>query len=265
MNKSILVLINVLGFYCIAYGQSPVETGTTSLPSEPLIVRKMPEFAQWTVDYTYKDKPKPGEVSAILAQWQRLAAQDPLVAKQMTDPNFVYALDPARPLRRVVMKTKSVRSDICDFERNLRGEIWTDGITVVERKPNSNKLTTSKIPDEGIREFQEFNWISQDNFVAISILSGRKCLVFKDDVDFVGIDHPQVHGAAKETKVPATAYIDMDTRNPVMLEVAGNTRVYTYLAAPSQMLSLPPDFAAAAKQAEDHFNRALAKTHLAPP
>lgn len=269
MNKSLFVAMCVF-LLAGGWSEAQITSGTEQLPPGPLIVGKMPGAAQWTVDYAYADPPKPGTESAKLAGLKEMAAKDPVLAKAMANPQFVFSLDTPRPLHVAITKTGKIRHETRELERNFKSESWTVGECVVERRPNAPTLI-AYLGGGGAKEFPEFNWISEANFIGIKKLAGMDCLVFQEEINPLQISFPERFAGDKKRGmekgngsggVRAIAYIDSQTRYPVALQLGTEARHYTFFPTPVNTLSVPEDFAAAAREAKsriDAVTKPLAK------
>jgi len=248
MKGLLLIPLAAICMARVAFGQA-ASAGSShdALPPGPLIVRKLPAFSQWTVDFKYKDNPKPGEISDHVREYQQLATVDPAVAAAMRDPHFVYNLDPARPLHLTVTKTGKMRNEEWIYERNLTGELWSDSKFTIQRKPDSAKLAVAMASPLGENEFPELDWISADVFKGIITRGDRKFLFFQKTVFFMAIEQPKLLSEVlpNAPKVSAKAYIDLETRYPVSVDYGGNQRIYTFLPTPKGMIVFPPAISAA--------------------
>jgi len=264
-NLSILLALGIFARMCQCQvpttSASPV---TTALPSDHPIIQRMPDFSQWTIDFTYAKKAE--KSSDKLREWQKLATKDPNVAASMADPKFVYALDPARPLHVTVTKTGDIRSEEWTYERNLKGELWSDGQTVVQRKPDSGRLDAATIPSSEASEFPEFNWVSKRNYKETESRNGIKCFMFKDHVPLLTIEHPELAAGVPASDIPkvdVAAYVDIETHYPVLLQIGDDRRAYTILPPPKAEQVIPPEFEAIAKQTKARIQEQTKS--LSPP
>ena len=235
-------------FFCIitmATARAPAQDTASGPPSGPLINSQMPSNAQWSIDYSYTNARKPGVDSPMMAQYKKLALQDPSVAKAMENPRFLNALDPVRPLHVLVTTSGAIRHVETELEGDRSEEAWSDsGITVIKTsgstKPNIQIGITVVQND-----FPEFFWLTPQSFSGIETKNGQKCFVFKLAVDPARIANPSSTGSGGT--VPAVAYIDVVTRRPVSLQFGVETREYRMLPTPVQSLVMPDEFAIPAK------------------
>lgn len=241
-------------------GQTP-QTKLPVIPPGPLIIEHMPDYAQWAIDYTYTDAPKPGQESDLVARYRKLAQEDPSVAKAMADPHFLDTLEPARPIHVVVTKTGVIRHVDKNLERSLHDEIWMNGDVTIERRPGVPNLVVSLGNPLIQNDFPEFSWISKEAFSGVESVNGHPCLVFKQQVDPVGLEHPGLTGIGGT--IPVIAYVDLKTRYPVSLQFGVETRQISILSAPTEQLVVPDEFAAAAKTTLDRIQKAIPR--LSPP
>ncbi len=213
-----------------------------SLPPGPPVMTQMPDFAQWTVDYSYADGADPASSSpqAGLTEGNAMGLSvGPIVADM-------------RLVRVVYTKTGTVRHEEWSFDKGSR-EVWAMGDVIVRRGPESSALVPNN--DAGLEGnvFPELDWLSKETFTGTQTKDGVQYLVFKknwynDDRSFVGT---------------SIAYIDPDTRYPASFQFGNQTRRYTIQAPPTVPLAVPPDFAAAGTAMTEQIQKAT--PHLAPP
>jgi len=242
MNRYLLIAACLSAAFA-GWSNAQTPSGKDILPPGPWVVTQMPDSAQWTIDYTYADTRKHRKALVKLA-------------------------GDARPTHVTIVKTGAIRHEIREMERGLKSEFWAMGDMMVERRSNAPKLFayTSGPKDS---EFPEFGWISQTNFTGRKIVDGSDCLVFQQQIDPLQITYPATYAAqqkdyqrdATEVKsdtptVLAIALVDAKTRLPVSLQAGPELRRYAFLPPPAAMLSVPDEFAAAAKEAKARVDAA---------
>jgi len=257
MSKHFLIIACIsAALACFANAQSDISADKKLLASGPLFVNPMPDPSQWAVDFTYTDAPQPGDTSRDTAQMERLqkaAQQDPALAGQLKNPQFLFSIKNIRPKRIVITKSGDIRHEERLMERDYKEESWRTGDVEVEQKANSKKLSVKMMSSFAARDFPELGWISLKNFVGIQSLNGRKCFAFEQErYD----DEHQPIGKAG-------AYVDVDTRYPVAFRYLTQVYQYTILPPPATALTVPDEFAAAAKAKMEQIKKATAR--LAQP
>ncbi len=108
-------------------------------------------------------------------------------------------------------------------------------------------------------DFPELGWISERNFIGIEEQAGRKFLVFRNH-------EPKPSISAASTMTPDTglameAYLDAETRLPVIFRNSAGTHNYQYDTPPTEMLSLPSEV----KSALDLEQTRIRQLSLKPP
>lgn len=134
-------------------------------------------------------------------------------------------------------------------------------------------------------DFAGLDWISPQSYKGVAVQNGRKCLVFQGEVTpWTPLEMHQLESLAsdaailarfnafkasgKETSpsfhfdqstilVPATAYIDLETRLPILLLFGKDNsqkREYIYQATPPAPLTLPPVLTQLAAQQQQRVN-----------
>ena len=241
MKKRLLFLCVI----AMVTAKAPAQDSASGPPSGPLVVTRMPDRAQWTIDIAYANAPKPGTVSSQLAYYQQQAKIDPLVAKQMENPAFVAALDPVRPVHIVVTKTGMTWHIVENMERGEYAEEWRTAQVTAVKKPGMSKFNVVLDDNTSRVDFPEFYWIAAGNYAGLGSDGGKKSLVFKAQVDTTMVHYPGVKGGGT---VPGEAHIDWKTRYPVSFQFGDETRLYTYQAGPDA-LELPDEISDVAKAA----------------
>jgi hypothetical protein len=227
--------------------------GPDVIPPGPLVIARIPGAnAQWAVDYTYSNAPKPGEQTA-LDKLKLEAQEDPALAKNLQDPQYVLSIQNIRPVHISVVRTGNITHEEGLYEQGYTGEKWSDGRVMVERRFSSPALVATMQLNAQGDDFPDFDWIAKDNFIGVQTHDNLKCLVFKKDQysiegNFIGT---------------AYAYVDFTTRLPEGYQFVFETRKYTILPPPSAQLSMPEDFMAAGKVMIGRIQRAT--PHFALP
>ena len=244
-----------LFFFCLIGMTAPkvsAQDAASGPPPGPLVVTRMPDQAQWTINITYANPLKPGTISPQVAYYQQQAKIDPMVAKQMQNPAFVAALDPARPVHFLVTKTGTTWHIEEDMDRGQHIEEWRTAQVTAVKEPGVDKFNVVLFDNTGRVDFPEFYWITAGDYSGPGNDGGQKTLIFKAQVDPSMIHNPGVRGG--ET-VPGEAHVDLKTRYPVSLQFADETWRYTYQPSPTTDLELPAEISAVWKNAQVQLQR----------
>ena len=77
------------------------------------------------------------------------------------------------------------------------------------------------------------------------------------EAEIIAIGQAKTFGesAPQEVRVPAVAYIDLETRLPLVVTFGNERRIYQYGTPPTAMLALPPALAGAVKEHEKQMKR----------
>ena len=231
----------------IAASMPPTPFGTPASPppSGPL-PKRAPDFSQWVATYSNvpasprKQGGTPGQESSSTGS----NASKPVVTKRVE-----------------VTKTGQLRHLVTVEPDGSRSELWFNGdmevvclegwkfpwITQARDPRNPFAMNFSKT------DFPEFGWVSAKNYVGIQQLGGRECLVFGECLP---IEEEEVESASatpgNSGAVPrarnmrsSTAYIDRETRLPVMLVRNGDIVAFQFGPTPQAMLVFPANIRAA--------------------
>jgi len=118
-----------------------------------------------------------------------------------------------------------------------------------------------------VSDFAGLEWVSANTYTGMAKYQGRDCIQFKGDVsplnpkareeEAIAIGQAKTFGesAPQQIKVPAVAYIDLETRLPLVVTFGNEKRFYQYGAPPTAMLALPPALASAVTEREKQMKR----------
>ncbi len=261
---------------------------TTELPpTGPLIQTQTPAVSAWQIEYRYEEKaqkedPQKNPLSAMIAT-------DPAVAALLKDnPRLAAQMNPPRVTLVRIIRTGVTRHEEIAYDNGTTDETWLSGDYRMSRSAGSPKIQVVSGARAGGSEFPEFSWITRENFTATRKVNGRDCLAFEMELDPLQIEDPGLYQIllerqrhAPKTKKPqdtpadsapttlsgrsarAVAVIDAETKLPVALQMGKTSRLYQFQPAPTQLLTLPPEWAQAAQEHEV-AHRKLTK-RLSPP
>ena len=228
-----------------------------AIPKDPLqgpLINDAPQFAAWEVTYEYPDTSKAESSAPPVARGGRI--QQIIVTKTLPNRCIATIDESGRKLVR-----------------------WCVGTTQYAYPPGATTPFRSQpgIPGDPFyitikRDFDGFQWISKKNFVGIKNMAGRDCLAFQANTAIASVEpekksdpegdfnrkvtmdamikanpnsQPQAPASSPQQSAPAStiseAYIDLETRLPVLLRLPDQVRTYKVLPAPTAMLPLPPE------------------------
>lgn len=212
--KRIFLYLVLIGICCSpAYCAPPLKIESVPLPDGPLFQRA-PEFAQWTVSYTYLI-PKPES-----------AAAPP-------------SAPPVRIQKLTVVKTNTTYWERRIFTDGSTQESWRIGSMQVSLSANSKTpqiyepssfpsdvtgmsiASPSLYTDYSQTDFPGIEWITAQNYLGIAHDSDHDLLVFQRNAP------------------DASVYIDEQTRLPKRLETSEAVAIFVFEAPPQVPLSLP--------------------------
>lgn len=238
MKSRVCCLLISIGISTSIYAQ---DSKIPPLPDGPLL-KRMPDFAAWNV--TDQGSPRAGTV---------LASGNSSADKAATQAKFV--------------KTGSTIFEQSVSPEGRPQEIWhIGGIRVAKI---SGAAAPIVCPDFGggdifsinfsSSDFAGLDWISKDSYSGIVKYQGRDCILFKSEVSPLSRDEQDALSARilseraeglpvdQVIKVPAVAYVDLETRLPILAVFGGQKRSYQYNSPPAQKLSLPMELTGSLK------------------
>ena len=243
--------------------QQPAPTASpeaSAIPPGPLM-KSAPSSSQWIVEFKYTD----GKVNA-------------------NHPNQAPSIhEQAR-----VMKITAVRSGPVTYEESVdemgkRKEKWFSNNNQYIRDPKSSiySIAGDKEFSSVDREYHSptgfagFDWISKGNFLGVQKVLGRDCLIFHDQKEEGAVVDPDLIAHMREVRadfghkdgktkpdaaallIDVTACIDATTRLPVLLQLGGETRTFTFLEPPSSPVALPDDLKNQLEQRQKAWSKML--------
>lgn len=232
--RYLILFLLLTGFVTASYGQD------SKLPPLPkgILLKRVPDYSTWT-----------------------MAAQGAVMTGNGGGP------------QDSVMQSKVVKAGSIILEENtdLQGKAqatWHIKDLRIVKPSEGNNVKPIISRDSGggdiysvnfaVSDFAGLDWISANTYAGIRKYQGRDCIIFKGEVsplplmfheeELVAIENAKTYGLAppEEKKVAAVAYIDLETRLPLLVQFGNQKRVYQY-SAPVQPLTLPPDIADAVK------------------
>jgi hypothetical protein len=234
------------------------------LPSGPLL-KRAPDPYEWVIRVDTEESAKP--------------------------PQQAKAPPPPPPKTLVVTKGGKVVREAVGYANGAAVEIWHRGGVAITKSPenqtwivSSGARTGFDSPDYVTSDFSGLEWISPSTYTGIQSFGGRKVIVFtgsvcdKSEADLATIKNGVDRQRGEETlshkpiskafdpndyKVSAVAFIDLETRLPLMLKYGNLTRSYQYRIPSQSILTLPPDAVQAASGFEK-YKASLSRIPRAP-
>jgi hypothetical protein len=203
-----------------------------SPPTEPLVSRA-PAFSTWTVVYT----PEQGSAGAPAT-----ADSSKNGHRFLKQAVYVKASD---DIQETDFWSDGLKTQLWFFQGAFFFEqpgnpyVYIIGAAQLKNRPFQHDYTKS--------DFADVDWISQDNFKAVTSYQGRPCYLFQKN----STQAPVVGGAKSDAPMPvlenpsASAWIDGKTGLPLAVDEDKVLKVFSFQETPKQQLELPPRFAAA--------------------
>jgi hypothetical protein len=171
--------------------------------------------------------------------------------------------------KKTVSQAKFIKTGSTIFEQSVDSEgrsqeIWRiSGMRVAKISGISSPIVC---PDFGggdifsidfsVSDFAGLDWVSKDSYAGIIKYQGRDCILFKSEVSPLSRSQQGAEAAriasekaeglpvdAETPKIPAIAYIDSETRLPILVAFGGQRRSYQYNSPPTEKLSPPLELA----------------------
>jgi hypothetical protein len=241
MNRLPLLVTLALSF-CTANAWSQ-QTGadapsTFEVPSGPL-PHPAPNFSQWTITYSYseeqtaKDSDNPSEGAKLI------------VATMGTRPRTIVTTKTGEIIREETTTIGANQQEDWQVHGSYYikypgKSFWSAYERSDPSMANSN-ITALTLPPSG---FRGLDWINKQTYVGRMKTEWGDCLIFAPG------GQGTVKGDLTKQKldaVPTIAYLDAETRLPVMARAGDETRVFQFTQAPTSLQTLPEDLASEIK------------------
>ena len=177
--------------------------------------------------------------------------------------------------KTLTTKTGKIRHEVRVDLLGNKSDIWWDAANQIQDSSNGNSpiistggLLDGSYVDYSKSDFPAFDWVSKANFVGMRTVLGKKCWVFTENrlgisEESKEIVQKQGNYSPKQYEFPITAYIDADTRLPVLLAWGQESIRVTFLPPPQAMQTLPASIAKAESKVKE-TQQAMRSPHPKP-
>jgi hypothetical protein len=181
-----------------------------------------------------------------MAHWQVIIIDSHLSSVKPASEGQPAEAKPRKTVLDIVKTGKVYHVETVDLN-DARVSIWCQGTIEFVQKSGWKEpmMMTAPIPggdyiDFTRSDFPDCAWISKKNYMGVEKQAGHDCLIFADKV-LPGSD-PALAGIDNGTEIAAesTAYIDVQTRLPLLVRRTTEVLTYQWLPAPPAMQTLPP-------------------------
>jgi len=236
--------------------QAAPSSSLPPLPPGPLL-KRAPDYSTWTVT---------SQGHAV--EGRQLAKAVATGAEKSKDKEAV-------PTTSTVVKTGSTILEVNIDTGGRRREIWhVGGMMVMKQSDAAEPIVWPDSVQSDIysvnfasADFAGLDWVSATTYAGMAKYQGRDCIQFNGEVsplnpkareeELIAIGQAIAFGlpVPQETKVAAVAFIDLETRLPLIVTFGNEKRIYQYGAPPAADLTLPPELANAVKEREKQLKR----------
>ena len=222
MKSPLTILVTLAAAVSLAAAEPPPVYEKTPLPTGPLINRA-PDFSQWQIAFSYAKSAKSAAGAAGAA-----GAPDAAAAPAGAEPTA----KPHIPKEVTVTRTKPRWHAELVYQDGKKMESWCDGLMRYEVGPEPGMVMPIAEFNPGYNpafleystaDFPDVDWVSPATY--LGTLKDTPYWVFQ-----------QGEGGAM-------VWIDSTTRFPVRWQRAFETRVFKFLAPPTELLTLPGNVA----------------------
>ena len=232
-----LTLFGALVCATAAHAQLPTTQQTPSpLPPGPLILKRAPEMAMWTVTTTIGPLKDPAATRA-----GQPAPQNDAEASSQAVSKMLFCKTGSIVLVERFGEGKQVWNTWC--RGPLQVVTWPDGKNCAEATvPTTPRVENPFYNDFSVSDFRGFEWVAKENYIGIADFGGMKCIVYQKTLTI-----PSDSGDLPQY-VPALAYVDVSSRLPIALVMGEQSSLFEWKSPPQSMLILPPNVQALLNQ-----------------
>jgi hypothetical protein len=202
--------------------QENQETGNKSGPPAGPLLNRPPDFSQWIVTFSYADE----RARSQTASTSSVGPPPPAYLKLR--PRTVTTIETNRLVHEIIAVIAGPQQNKWYIGNVQYWKIADEPNWYVNKPGPTGSIEDSytPLPPSG---FRDLDWITEATYADTENYAGRQCLVFKSTTTADKVDKARV------------AYIDIKTRWPVEVRIAGEVRTYEFVAPPSEMQTLPDD------------------------
>jgi len=235
MKTSLLICLALLVCGSSLWAQKANPT-PADLPPGPPIEARAPDPSQWLITTTLSgtaaldDQPNAAKSAAK-------APEGPSTTKIMvTKTGNIYRVEHLDEARQLWTVFASGATQIM---------VWPDRHSAAELAASNNPDAQNPfMTDFSATDFPGFKWVGWDKYSEMKSYKGIKCIVFRGEQQLVDSGNPS---AGKQNKT-VIAYVNVETRLPVVLVDADEANIFEWKPAPKGMLTLPPSALAVLQQ-----------------
>ena len=227
--RALLAWIAVTGF-CVSSGicQQATPVPRPVPPPGPLL-NPAPKFSAWTITYLY-----------------------PQEQKQRAGQGRPAPIDPTAPRKIVTIKTGDIVHEDTTSVSGAHFDMWQVGRSIYTKphgqaywgESGGDKMQDTRgnqggdlaLPPSG---FRDLDWVNEGSYAGPVHLTNAVYLLFVAP----GAADVDIHNVASLVAQPLLAYVDEETRLPVLLRVNGVIRSFSFSPPPANMQVLPDDLA----------------------
>lgn len=264
MKKIIPVLLSVIAFYPLQAEESQTP------PPKPPFINRLTLPAAWTITFTRPAAEETVDIEALKKFVESSMGADSAVLKSL-----VALKDPiAKPMIRTleVTRTLDFAKEVSKFSDETDQTTYIFNVARISKHVSYDGLIRSRSdqsvvtfsPDFSVADFAGFDWLKLENYQGVQIVQGRPCYLFTAEIQPEDAKLLAGAGLTKggESKDTVRAFIDVETKHPVILQRGEETRIFTIGTPKPGDLILPSEIAA---EISDWKSQLTSATRAAPP
>jgi len=225
--------------------QNESDVSTFEIPSQPL-VRSAPASSQWTITFAYQDDAKKSAVD------KPSEPPKPVPENMAVRPRTITTTKTGEIIHEVTLTVGGDKLENWqvhgDYYIKYPGKsFWSAYEKPDPTQPSIGTRVVMGLPDSGFRGLE---WISKDTYAG-KIKSGvGECFIFvPGGRAMVNVAEPAGQKALES--LPTIAYIDAETRLPMLVRAGDETRTFKFTSPPTSNQTLPADLADEIKKGDE--------------
>lgn len=230
-----------------ASAQSEAEAPSKPMPPPGPLLAPAPGFSQWTITFSYGEAQK--ETGLATAS----AAPQPITGNMAVRARTIITTKTGEIIHEETLTLGGDKTEDWqvhgDYYVKYPGKsFWSAYEKADPTEIASRNRVAMGLPPSG---FRDLDWIGKETYAGETKTDSGYCLIFVPG----GLNTLNAEDPSQQNKLgslPKIAYIDAETRLPVMVRAAGETRVFKFTQPPpTSIQSLPGDLADEIKQGDE--------------
>jgi hypothetical protein len=246
------------------------EEDTRIPPPKPPFIARVSVPSAWTITFTRPASEETIDLDALRKFAESSGGPEASSLEYLNDIKEPIAKPMVRILR--VTRSRDFTKEVAKFSDESEETAYIFNVARIYRHTDYEGLIRSRrdqsvasiSPNFSVADFAGFDWLSHKNYKGVQKVLDRTCYFFEDEIETEQVKMATSMGNTPdgETKTTARAFINVESKLPVALQLGRENRVYAFGKPSPADLNLPPEVAAEIKDWRAELTSA---TKAAPP